>query len=101
MPTLEEAKSKVEQLVRQKGFANTKEAIPRKLLFAFVELGEASNAWKKGLDSQIVIEELVDAIFYIVDVARLIDSGVNLDDIFEKKLQTNLSRPLRYGENFD
>ena len=49
MLQLEEMKNEIEALVIAKGFYNKPEDIPRKLLFAFIELGEASDAWKKGL----------------------------------------------------
>ena len=45
---LEEMKREIEILVLEKGFYNKKEDIPKKLLFAFIELGEASDSWKKG-----------------------------------------------------
>ena len=45
---LEEMRKEIEQLVLEKGFYNRPEDIPKKLLFAFIELGEASDAWKKG-----------------------------------------------------
>ena len=45
---LEEMKKKIERLVLEKGFYNKPEDIPKKLLFAFIELGEASDAWKKA-----------------------------------------------------
>jgi hypothetical protein len=44
---LEEMKKEIENLVITKGFYNKPEDIPKKLLFAFIELGEASDAWKK------------------------------------------------------
>ena len=45
---LEEMKNEIEKLVLEKGFYNKPIDIPKKLLFAFIELGEASDAWKKG-----------------------------------------------------
>ncbi len=100
MPTLEEAKKKIEQLVVSKGFGNTKSEIPNKLLFAFIELGEASDAWKKAKPKEEIIEELIDVIFYIIDASRLIYPEANLDDFFDKKYIKNMSRPYRYGEQF-
>jgi NTP pyrophosphatase (non-canonical NTP hydrolase) len=100
MPTFEEAKKKVEQLVVAKGFGNVPEEVPNKLLFAFIELGEAGNSWKKGKPTEETIEELIDVIFYVLDASRLIDPRANLDDVFEKKLTKNFARPHRYGEEF-
>ncbi len=100
MPSLEESKRKVGELVVSKGFGNTPEEIPNKLLFAFIELGEAGDSWKKGRPKEETIEELIDVIFYVLDASRLIAPDANLDLVFEKKLAKNFSRPHRYGEGF-
>jgi len=100
MPTFEEAKKKVQELVLAKGFGNTPQEIPNKLLFAFIELGEAGDSWKKGKPTGETLEELIDVIFYVLDASRLIDPNANLDHIFEKKLEKNMNRPHRYGEAF-
>ena len=100
MPTLEEAKKKVGELVVAKGFGNTPGEIPNKLLFAFIELGEAGNSWKKGKPTDETLEELIDVVFYVLDASRLIDPAANLDEIFERKLAKNYGRPFRYGEQF-
>ena len=100
MPTLEEAKKRIGELVVAKGFGNSSGEIPNKLLFAFIELGEAGDSWKKGKPAEETIEELIDVIFYVLDSARLIDPSANLDEVFERKLAKNLSRPHRYGESF-
>ena len=62
---LEEMKREIEALVIEKGFYNNREDIPRKLLFAFIELGEASDAWKKGEPEEKIAEEIVDVFFYL------------------------------------
>jgi NTP pyrophosphatase (non-canonical NTP hydrolase) len=95
---LEEMKREIEALVLAKGFYNKPEDIPKKLLFAFIELGEASDAWKKGLPQEKIAEELVDVIFYILDTSRLACPDMNMDEVFKKKLEKNLSRPFQYGE---
>ena len=95
---LEEMKKKIESLVIAKGFYNKPEDIPKKLLFAFIELGEASDAWKKGLSEEKIAEELVDVIFYILDASRLACPTVNMDATFRRKLEKNLGRPYQYGE---
>lgn len=100
MPTFQEAKRKIGELVVAKGFGNTQDEIPNKLLFAFIELGEAGDSWKKGRPKEETIEELIDVLFYVLDASRLIDPKVNLDDVFERKLAKNFSRPHRYGEAF-
>lgn len=95
---LEEMKKEIESLVSEKGFYNKPEDIPKKLLFAFIELGEASDAWKKGVPEEEIAEELVDVIFYVLDASRLACPTVNMDAMFKKKLEKNLSRPYQYGE---
>lgn len=100
MPSFEEAKKRVGELVVAKGFGNTPEEIPNKLLFAFIELGEAGDSWKKGKPTEETIEELIDVVFYVLDASRLIDPKADLDEVFLKKLAKNYSRPQRYGEGF-
>jgi len=100
VPTLEEAKRKVEELVKAKGFGNTPDEIANKLLFAFIELGEAGDSWKKGKPSDETIEELIDVIFYVLDASRLISPEANLDEVFEKKWAKNMGRGFQYGEGF-
>jgi NTP pyrophosphatase (non-canonical NTP hydrolase) len=95
---LEEMKRAIESLVLEKGFYNKREDIPKKLLFAFIELGEASDAWKKGETEEKIAEELIDVIFYILDASRLACPTVNMDEAFKKKLNKNRSRPYQYGE---
>ena len=91
-------KKEIEKLVLEKGFYNKPEDIPKKLLFAFIELGEASDAWKKGKNQEEIAEELIDVIFYILDASRIACPTVNMDQMFKKKLDKNRSRPPQYGE---
>lgn len=100
MPTLQAAKKKVEELVIAKGFGNSPDEIANKLLFAFIELGEAGDSWKKGKPKEETIEELIDVIFYVLDASRLIDPDADLDGVFEEKWAKNMGRPHRYGEGF-
>jgi len=95
---LEEMKKQIEALVIAKGFYNKPEDIPKKLLFAFIELGEASDAWKKGLPEEKIAEELIDVVFYVLDASRLACPNMNMDQVFAQKLQKNLGRPFQYGE---
>ena len=95
---LEEMKKEIENLVLAKGFYNKPEDIPKKLLFAFIELGEASDSWKKGLAEEKIAEELIDVIFYVLDASRLACPSVNMDEMFQRKLAKNLGRPFQYGE---
>ena len=95
---LEEMKKEIESLVLEKGFYNKSEDIPKKLLFAFIELGEASDSWKKGKSEEKIAEELTDTMFYILDASRLACPSVNMDEMFKRKLYKNRSRPYQYGE---
>jgi NTP pyrophosphatase (non-canonical NTP hydrolase) len=95
---LEEMKREIETLVVEKGFYNKPEDIPKKLLFAFIELGEASDAWKKGENENKIAEELIDVIFYVLDASRLACPSINMDDMFAEKLKKNKNRPRQYGE---
>lgn len=95
---LEEMKLEIGALVVAKGFYNSLEDVPKKLLFAFIELGEAADAWKKGLGEEVVAEELVDVIFYVLDASRLACPSVNMDEMFREKLEKNKKRPHQYGE---
>lgn len=95
---LEEMKKEIETLVLEKGFYNKTEDIPKKLLFAFIELGEASDAWKKGEKEEKTAEELVDVIFYVLDASRLACPSINMDEMFKKKLEKNRNREYQYGE---
>ncbi|MFP3985438.1 MAG: hypothetical protein ACLFU9_05675 [Candidatus Bathyarchaeia archaeon] len=95
---LEEMKKEIEKLVLEKGFYNKAEDVPKKLLFAFVELGEASDAWKKGSSEEKIAEELVDTIFYVLDASRLACPTINMDQMFLEKLERNRKREYQYGE---
>ncbi|MCK4314117.1 hypothetical protein KAW04_05070 [Candidatus Bathyarchaeota archaeon] len=95
---LEEMKKEIETLVLEKGFYNKPEDIPKKLLFAFIELGEASDNWKKGRSEEEIAEELIDVIFYVLDASRLACPSVNMDEMFKKKLEKNRTRKYQYGE---
>jgi NTP pyrophosphatase (non-canonical NTP hydrolase) len=95
---LEEMKKQIETLVLEKGFYNKPADIPKKLLFAFIELGEASDAWKKGLGEEKIAEELIDVIFYVLDVSRLACPSINMDEMFGNKLAKNKKREYQYGE---
>lgn len=95
---LEEMKKQIENLVIAKGFYNKPEDIPKKLLFAFIELGEASDAWKKGLSEEKIAEELIDVIFYVLDASRLACPNMNMDEVFRLKLEKNFGRSYQYGE---
>jgi len=97
-----EAKRMVRKLVEAKGFPDDESALTQKLLWAFVELGEATDAYKKGKDWLIVSEELIDVIFYILDFIGLVEKTqgieIDVDRLFLEKWRKNMDRPKRYGQ---
>jgi NTP pyrophosphatase (non-canonical NTP hydrolase) len=95
---LEKMKNEIASLVIEKDFYNNREEAPKKLLFAFIELGEAADAWKKGLEEQKIAEELIGVIFYVLDASTLACPSVNMDDAFRNKLEKNKKREYQYGE---
>ena len=103
--TFNEAKSLVRQLVKAKGFPNEESALSQKLLWAFVELGEAADAFKKGVSWEIINEELMDSIFYILDFIGLVEKKegieIDVDHIFLEKWRKNMNRPNQYGQKRD
>lgn len=103
--SLNHYKNLVRQLVKEKGFPNDKKAYTQKLLWAFVELGEASDDFKKGEDWQKIFEEVIDVIFYLVDLAGLVEQEegviIDLDKIFLEKWKKNMGREDQYGQQRD
>jgi len=100
-----EAKRLVRKLVDVKGFPNDESALTQKLLWAFVELGEAADAYKKGEDWIVVSEELIDVIFYILDFIGLVEKTqkikIDVDRLFLEKWKRNMARPRQYGQKRD
>lgn len=99
--SLNKAKNLVRELVKKKEFPESEAVLFQKLLWAFVELGEATDAFKKGEEWEIVAEELMDAVFYILDFLGLVEKTqgiqLDLDNIFLKKWKQNMQRPNHYG----
>jgi NTP pyrophosphatase (non-canonical NTP hydrolase) len=97
-----EAKKMVRKLVEVKGFPDDESALTQKLLWAFVELGEAADAYKKGKDWLIVSEELIDVIFYILDFIGLVEKTqgieIDVDRLFLEKWMRNMDRQKHYGQ---
>jgi NTP pyrophosphatase (non-canonical NTP hydrolase) len=103
--TLNQAKTLVRELVAAKGFPDNKEALTQKLLWAYTELGEASDAYKKGKPWEEIGEELIDAIFYILDFMGIAEREycvtLDADKIFYEKWKKNMDRPTQYGQKRD
>ena len=100
-----QAKEMVRTLVREKGFPTGKKALTQKLLWAYSELGEATNAYKKGKPWEEVVEELIDVFFYILNFIDIVEQEyniyLNLDKIFLKKWAKNMKRKDQYGQRRD
>jgi len=100
--TFNQAKDLVKQLVSKKGFPSDESALMQKLLWAFVELGEAADAFKKGRSWEVINEELIDTIFYILDFMGLVEKTqgihIDVDRLFLEKWRKNMNRPERYGQ---
>ncbi|MDH5795892.1 MAG: hypothetical protein OEZ24_07275 [Candidatus Bathyarchaeota archaeon] len=103
--TFNRAKQLVRQLVAAKGFPDDESALPQKLLWAFVELGEAADAYKKGAKWDVVNEELMDVIFYVLDFIGLEEKTqggrIDVDRLFLEKWTKNMNRPEQYGQKRD
>lgn len=109
---LNEMRNEIDRLVKQKGWGNNYYFFPFKLFYAMLELSEAGEMWKKGKDTwqngkwknksqkeweAKLAEELIDVIFYILDASRLACSNIDMDKIFEYKLEKNFNRKYQYG----
>lgn len=103
--TFNEAKRLIRQLVAAKGFPDDESALAQKLLWAFVELGEAADAYKKGERWDAVNEELIDVIFYVLDFMGLVEKTqgilIDVDRLFLEKWRRNMNRPEQYGQKRD
>ena len=103
--TLNQAKKLIKKLVEEKGFPRDESALTQKLLWAFVELGEASDAYKKGKEWDIIAEELIDVFFYILDFIGLVEKTqgivIDIDKLFLDKWRRNMKRPMFYGQKRD
>lgn len=100
--TFNEAKKLIRQLVAEKGFPDDEPGLAQKLLWAFVELGEAADAYKKGKNWDVVNEELIDVIFYVLDFIGLVEKTqaiqIDVDGLFLGKWRKNMNRPDQYGQ---
>ena len=115
MPTFLEAVKRIRELVHEKGFEDKFDdnTIFGKGLFAIMELSEALEIIKKhGIETlkvskfarEFVSEELVDAIFYVLDLYGILyREGVakDPDKVFNNKLIKNFAREYRYGRPSD
>jgi len=113
MPSLNECCLQIGELVREKDFHA--DLLFFKLVWGMVELAEAIDLVKKsGLPDpeehgQVKVadklaEEIVDVVFYCCDAYRLLRRRypwlLNMDEMFEYKLQKNMGRPKQYGQGW-
>jgi hypothetical protein len=49
------------------------------------------DSWMKGKSDEVIAEELIDTIFYVLDASRLACPSINMDKMFAKKLAKNKS----------
>jgi len=101
MPTLEECKRVVAALAEEKGWGRDPNI---KFLYAVTEIGEAVNLWKHRAESEDfegsgtprIVEEIVDAVYYLLHAAYCIDPKINLDSVFLEKHAVNMERQRKY-----
>jgi len=115
MPTLTECCEQIGELVREKDFR--RDTLFNKLVWAALEVSEAIDiVKKKGLpdlefsdsegsdDVDKLAVEIVDVVFYACDAYRLLKRMypwlLPMDDQFSLKMNKNLNRPEKYGQQF-
>ena len=113
MPNLSECCNQIGELVSEKKFHA--DLLFFKLVWGQVELAEAIDLVKKnGLPDpeehgqmkciDELAEEIVDVVFYMCDAYRLLRRRygwlLNMDEMFEYKMQKNMSRPTQYGNKW-
>jgi NTP pyrophosphatase (non-canonical NTP hydrolase) len=76
-----------------KGFNTTD--VPLEFCLLQAEVGEAFDAWRKGLPD--LGEELADVALFLVSLAEM--TGIDLQDAVERKLAKNAGRTYRTGAN--
>ena len=110
MPTLDEAKDLIWKLGKEKGWG---EELGTKIYYAMIELGEAGDIWKHRDDEEYltsiglsledvtpaIMEELIDALFYILHGMMCLDPGVSADEAFLMKLDKNYKRNRVYADD--
>jgi NTP pyrophosphatase (non-canonical NTP hydrolase) len=85
----------VREMADAKGFSSDPSRIWEMLALIHTEVSEATDAYKKGESLDKVGEELTDAIIRILHLL----SALNLDsdDLFERKMAVNWSRPTKFN----
>jgi NTP pyrophosphatase (non-canonical NTP hydrolase) len=87
--------AEVRALADAKGFSSAPERIWEMLALIHTEVSEATDAYKKGESLDKVGEELADAIIRILHLLSALN--LNADDLFERKMAVNWSRPIKFN----
>lgn len=91
---------RVVELERIKGWGSD---VGTKIYYAMLELAEAGQLWKhrlnKTFDPGDLVEELIDALFYILEAAYHVAPFIDLDGVFDYKYELNLSRNRVYPDD--
>lgn len=85
----------VREMADAKGFSASEERVWEMLALIHTEISEATDAYKKGATPEKVGEELIDAIIRILHLLSAL--GVDPEELYQKKMAKNWTRPYRYG----
>ena len=85
----------VRELADAKGFSSRPERVWEMLALIHTEVSEATDAYKKGEPIEKVGEELIDTIIRILHLLSALD--LDAEELFERKMEVNWSRPHKYG----
>ncbi len=85
----------VRALTDAKGFSADESRIWEMLALIHSEVGEATNAYKKGEPMDHVGEELIDALIRILHLLSALN--LNPDELFDDKMRKNWERPYKYN----
>ena len=92
---LNDSIDEVRILIDAKGFSSDEERWWECFALIHSEVSEATDAYKKGRSLEEVGEELIDT---VIRVFHLISAmGLDGDELFEKKMEKNWSRPRLYN----
>jgi len=85
----------VRELVDTKGFSSDESNVWQMLALIHTEVSEAADAFKKGHSYDEVGTELADAIIRILHLCSAL--GVDIETLFQAKMDKNWQRPYRYN----
>lgn len=85
----------VREMADAKGFSSDPARIWEMLALIHSEVSEATDAYKKGQPLEQIGDELIDAVIRILHLLSAL--GLDAEQLFERKMEINWSRPHRYG----